>query len=294
MLIHGGRLHRPALLPTLVVKRGRRMIRADDSERPIRDAPPDLLEVLPIMPQRRRTDILGPLHVPLAAAEAVAHEVQIVRARLGVDGEQARLRLGDVPHGARRRHVDEQDGGRARDLGERDGAVRGLGLGGLGPRDGVEEGARVARGREPRRDGRDHVAVLGVHHGRDAQGPRAHHDGEQVRVAQLHGLVRHVQLDGRDALFGDEARQLRLEDGRRRVGHDHVEAVVAVGVAGGLFVVGLQGWVEGVFLSLLAGEGDHRGVSAGESAARAGFPCVACGRVVLFYVDVGVDASVEM
>lgn len=291
MLINGGRLHRLALLPARVVKRRGRMVRADHRDRPVGNAPPDFLQVARVVAQGRRADALGALDVARAGPQVLAHEVQVVRTRLGVDGEQAALGVGDVGHGARGGHVHEQDG-RIGHLGQGDGAVGGFRLRELRTGDGVEKGARVARLGETRSDGGDHVAVFGVDHGGDAQTTRVHHDVEEVGVAELHGLVGHVQLHGRDAFLVDEPGQLVLEDGLGGVRQDHVEPVVAVGIPGGLFVIGLEGRVDAFFMSFLGGKGDHGSVPTSEGAARAGLPGIACGGVVLLYVDVRVDASV--
>lgn len=90
----------------------------------------------------------------------------------------------------------------------------------------------------------------------------------------------------------DQPGQLVVEDGGGGVGEDEVEAVVAVGVAVGLLVVGAEGRVDAVLVAFLGGEGDDGGVAAGEGAAGAGFPRVARGGVVLLDVDMGIDASV--
>lgn len=285
ILIHRSRLHRLSLFPAGVVKRCGRVVGANDSERAVRDAAPNLLEVSAIMAQRRRANVFGALDVALAGPQALAHEVEIVRTRLGVDGEQPRLGVGDVLDCARRRHVHEQDG-RVGHLGERDGAVGCLGLGDLRPRDGVEEGAGVAGLGEALCDGGDHVAVLGVYHGRDTQTPRSHHDVEQVCIAELHRLVRHVQFHGRDALVLHELRQFLFEDGLGGVGENYVEAVVAVGVASGLCMVGLESWVDGVLMALLACKGDYGRVPASHRTAAAGGPSISGRRVVLLDVYV--------
>lgn len=261
VLIHRGRLHRLTLLPAGVIERCGRVIGADDSERAVRDAAPDLLEVPAVVAQGRRADVLGALDVALAGPQALAHEVEVVGTRLGVDGEQPGLGVRDVLDRAWRRHVHQQDGSVGH-LGERDGAVGRLGLGDLRARDGVEEGVRVAGLGEALRDGGNHVAVLGVDHGRDPQAPRAHHHVEQVRIAELHRLVCHVQFDGRDALVLHELGQFLFENGLRGVGQNNVEAVIAVGVASGLCMIGLESWVDGVFMALLACKGDYGRVPA--------------------------------
>lgn len=261
LLVHGGGLHRLALLPARVVERCGRMVRADGRECPIGDAAPDVFQVLGIMPQRRRADVLGPLDVALPAAERCADEVEVVRARFGVDGEEAGLGGRDVLHGTGRRHVHEQDG-RVGDFGEGDGAVGGLGLGDLGPGHGVEESAGVACLGEALGDGRDHVAVFGVDHGGDAERARTHHHVEEVCVAELHGLVGHVELHGRDAFVRDELGEFLFQDGCCWVGENYVETVVAISVSCGLFVVGRQGRIERIFITFLACKGDDSCIPA--------------------------------
>lgn len=74
----------------------------------------------------------------------------------------------------------------------------------------------------------DHIAILGMDHGRHAQLPRAHEDVEHLAVPQLHRRIRHVQLDARDPLVVDHPRQLVLQNRRARPRQDQVEPVVDV------------------------------------------------------------------
>ena len=74
-------------------------------------------------------------------------QVEVVRAGLGVDGQELGLGVAGVGEGEARRHVDEEERGGGQGC-ERDGAVGRFGFGDLRARRGVEFGEGVAAGEE--------------------------------------------------------------------------------------------------------------------------------------------------
>jgi hypothetical protein len=106
------------------------------------------------MPERRRTDVLGPFPVPAGLvprcsfSELGGEEIEVVRTSLGVDRKEVGLGLASVVEGNAGGHVDKEkrSGCQCR---ERDGAIGGFRFRYLGARDGVEFGEGVAAGDEP-------------------------------------------------------------------------------------------------------------------------------------------------
>lgn len=127
----------------------------------------------------------------------------------------------------------------------------------------------------------NHIAVLRMNHSRHAQLPGAHQDVEHLAIRQLHGRVRHVQLDTGDALAADHSRQLIAQDRLRRPRQDQMEPVVDVALARRAPVVFLDNRQQRGIGALLRRKRQDRRVAACQCGPRPAEPFVPRRRVVL-------------
>lgn len=220
----------------------------------------------------------------------LACQVQVMGARLGVDGQQPCLGFADVLESSRCRHVHKQNRGICH-LCQTDGPVRCLRLGDLWPCHGVELRLRIPSRGQPFRNLVHHIMILGMDHCRHAELPGRHHDIEQVAVAESQRQIRHVQFDARDAVR-HETRKVVVEDSVSRIRHNHMEAIVTVGIALGFGVVPLDTWLGTRLVTPLRGKCKDGRVAARNRRPRARFPRIARRRVVLFDMRMRVDSSV--
>ena len=193
--------------------------------------------------------------------EVVAREEEVLRARLAVDAQAARLRLADRARARRVRHVDDQDR-HVDQLRQRDRPLDRLALCHARMGDRVVARRRRAGVDEAFRQPGDHAVVLGVNHREGAEPPRGGQDVQELLVLEAESLVGHVDLERRDA-FCDQPGQVLAEGLLGRIGDDQVERVVDHRLLAGAAVVVLDDGPE-LHPAVLRGERDHgRGAAEG-------------------------------
>ncbi len=158
----------------------------------------------------------------------VGGQADVLRAGLAEDLEALLLRL---PQGLDRldlRHVHDQHR-RIDQPRQRDRAVGRLGLGDARMGDSVELRRTMALLDQMMRQPLDHVVVLGMHHHQRTLAPRQRQDVEHLVVADLHGVVGHVDLERSVAVL-DQRRQVLAQRLWAGIGDDEVEGVVDHGL----------------------------------------------------------------
>lgn len=191
-----------------------------------------------------------------------------------------RLLAGDV-------HDIERHAGH---VGDHDGPICRLAFHFRRPRIGMALGTVVAGGEQFLRQGRDHVAILGMHQRQRAKvGAALERRIHLVVVHHQRAFVGHEVLERGDALV-DDGRHL-VEHLLAPPGDGHVEGIVA-GSLGRLVVPHLQG-LQQRLLRRRQAEIDHHRRAAGKGRARAGFEII--GRIGAherhFEMGVRVDAT---
>ena len=221
--------------------------------------------------QRCRAHPLGALEVaPLGAVRPellLQREVQVLRAGLAEDVLALVASPGELLHRLLGAHVHDVERG-ARQVREHDRAVGRLLLHLPGTRDAVIKRCALAGGHELLGEHVDSRAILGVHHGEQADVCGLLHRADDLSVIRVEDpRVCHEHLVAGDALV-DEARH-RLQRLLVDAAHDLVEAVVDRAVALG-FGVPCRQTVLNARAGRLHGEVDHRGRSAPGGGAGAG------------------------
>ena len=187
--------------------------------------------------------------------------------------------------------MDEEDG-HVHDLRHGDGAVRALAFHGLGTRDGVEVRRNLALALQLGGEPGDAVGILGVHHYHRTFVARQRQDRDDLAIAQLERLVRHVDLE-RGVALANHGGQFVAQDGFGRIRDDEMKAVVDHGLVQGPPVIVVDGVPHGPTLKLTR-EGHHGGRAAVRSRDGAGEKVVGKHHRVthrLIEVAVRVDAA---
>ena len=249
------------------------------------------LGLMLLVPQRRGADEVGTLEAAQpGAGEVVDGAVEVLRARLGEhvltavasDHHLLERLLGREVHDVQRRACH------LRDL---DASERRLGLHGLGPRDRVVIGRRLAPAQVVLDDLVDHDAVLAVHHDHRTEAAALLHGPEDLGIGRVEDAgVGGEQLEAGDPLPVHDVHLLQ----RRvvHVGDDHVEPVIDGAVAACLLVPRLEAGGQGGTL-LLDGEVEDRGGATPGRCGGAGLERVRRERAAErhLHVRVHVDAT---
>ena len=250
--------------------------------------PPPQVVLVPLLPQRRRHDVLGALEVLLVVAAQV--QEQVLGAGLGEHLSAAVPRQGHLFERVRAAQVDDVDR-HARHLGDRDRAMHSLRLHAGGTGQGVVLRRRLALGHCQLDDLVDDDPVLGVHADQGAVLAGLAHGAEQRAVVDVEqARVGHEHLVGGHALVGQPPHL--PQPVVLHVGDDHVEAVVDARLAGRLLVPGLEPLKRRLALGLDREVDDRRRTAEGGRPG-AGLEVVGARRAAEghVHVGVGVDAA---